>query len=572
MAPKSKRVAPAPAAMRKTAAAPKQANPLFEKRPKTFGVGGAPPPKHDLHRFVKWPKYVRIQRQRRVLNQRLKVPPALNRFTKALDRNTAQTLFNILMKYRPEDQAAKKERLLKEAQAKSSGSNVDKKKPVVVKYGINHITQLVEAGKAQLVAIAHDVDPIELVVWLPVLCKKMNVPYVIVKGKARLGTVVHKKTATALALTEVPAKFCQGASSVNASEGKGPIEQPYGFQSLGARISGKHSLWNSNWHSNDLWFADNFRISPLRVFDITEADAVFVPICLGIQDVQTQHEFINNLEQYLPLLHQKPHLVVLNHAATTFLQLQSDLITHNNSHLLTMVALNDKHPGLDSSHIISSPYFFHVHWSRGAPELRNAAQFDVSATESMKTHFAVESFAVRLPEREQIYKDCTSRPEYCTHLDFMSKQDHVDVWESMQSAWYNLHPRGDFLNRGLFYDTLLAGCIPVVFTDQYEGTLPFGDLLDYKQLMITIPLNSTNVIDILRAQHTNEGALRRLRYMRKVAHVFQYLVNPVHELIRSAECAVVMMGHASSSGCPGDAIMLSTSALKPPIHAASVLD
>lgn len=37
------------------------------------GVGATPAPKHDLHRFVKWPKYVRIQRQRRVLNQRLKV-------------------------------------------------------------------------------------------------------------------------------------------------------------------------------------------------------------------------------------------------------------------------------------------------------------------------------------------------------------------------------------------------------------------------------------------------------------------------------------------------------------------
>ena len=72
------------------------------------GIGGAPPPRKDMHRFVKWPKYVRIQRQRRVLNQRLKVPPALNRFTKALDRNTAQTLFNILLKYRPEDRAAKK--------------------------------------------------------------------------------------------------------------------------------------------------------------------------------------------------------------------------------------------------------------------------------------------------------------------------------------------------------------------------------------------------------------------------------------------------------------------------------
>ncbi|OLY82771.1 60S ribosomal protein L7a [Smittium mucronatum] len=31
----------------------------------------------------------------------------------------------------------------------------------------------------------------------------MGVPYCIVKGKARLGTLVHKKTATAIAFTEV---------------------------------------------------------------------------------------------------------------------------------------------------------------------------------------------------------------------------------------------------------------------------------------------------------------------------------------------------------------------------------
>jgi hypothetical protein len=66
-------------------------NPLFEKRSKTFGigefrarrmcrgvalishVGGDIPPKRDLTRFVKWPEYVRLQRQKVILNQRLKV-------------------------------------------------------------------------------------------------------------------------------------------------------------------------------------------------------------------------------------------------------------------------------------------------------------------------------------------------------------------------------------------------------------------------------------------------------------------------------------------------------------------
>ena len=79
----------------------------------------------------------------------------------------------------------------------------DTKKPLFVKYGLNHIVALIEAKKAALVVIAHDVDPIELVVFLPALCRKMGIPYVIVKGKARLGTVVHKKTSAVIALQEV---------------------------------------------------------------------------------------------------------------------------------------------------------------------------------------------------------------------------------------------------------------------------------------------------------------------------------------------------------------------------------
>jgi hypothetical protein len=37
-------------------------NPLFEKRPKNFGIGQDIQPKRDLTRFVKWPRYIRLQR------------------------------------------------------------------------------------------------------------------------------------------------------------------------------------------------------------------------------------------------------------------------------------------------------------------------------------------------------------------------------------------------------------------------------------------------------------------------------------------------------------------------------
>lgn len=42
--------------------------------------------------------------------------------------------------------------------------------------------------------------------WMPTLCRKKDIPYIIVKSKSRLGQVVHKKTATVLALTDVAPK------------------------------------------------------------------------------------------------------------------------------------------------------------------------------------------------------------------------------------------------------------------------------------------------------------------------------------------------------------------------------
>lgn len=42
-----------------------------------------------------------------------------------------------------------------------------------------------------------------MVLFLPALCRKMGVPYCIVKSKARLGRLVRRKTCTAVAITQV---------------------------------------------------------------------------------------------------------------------------------------------------------------------------------------------------------------------------------------------------------------------------------------------------------------------------------------------------------------------------------
>merc|ERR1712167_31433 len=174
-----------------------------EKKPRTFSIGGDILPKRNLNRFVKWPKYIRLQRSKMTLLKRIKIPPAINQFSNTFDKRQASQLFRLLNNLKPESKAAKNERLKASADKAASGAKSAAKKPVCVKMGINHVTTLVEEKKAKLVVIAHDCDPVEIVLWLPQLCKLRNVPYCIVKSKARLGAVVGKKTATCLAITDV---------------------------------------------------------------------------------------------------------------------------------------------------------------------------------------------------------------------------------------------------------------------------------------------------------------------------------------------------------------------------------
>merc|ERR1719282_1419039 len=172
---------------------------LFKKRTRNFRIGGDIQPKRDLTRFVKWPRYIRIQRQKRILMQRLKVPPTINQFQHTVDKNQTGKLLKLLAKYSPETKQDKKERLKKEAES-GSGKTA---KPCHLKFGLNHVTTLIEENRAKLVVIAHDVDPIEMVIHLPALCRKKGVPFCFVRGKANLGKLVHLKTTTCLALTEV---------------------------------------------------------------------------------------------------------------------------------------------------------------------------------------------------------------------------------------------------------------------------------------------------------------------------------------------------------------------------------
>ena len=187
-------------------------HPLCQPVKRNFRPGNHIRPRIVKSRFVRWPRYVQIQRKKRVLLRRLKVPVIIAQFFNPLDKQTTNQLIKLLQKYSPETRKQKNDRIQQKAKEQAQNSKEkDSSKPTSIKFGLNHVTYLIEQKKAKLGVIANDVDPIENVVFLPTLCKTMDIPYCIIANKSRLGQLIHKKSATCVALTE----FKTGQSELN---------------------------------------------------------------------------------------------------------------------------------------------------------------------------------------------------------------------------------------------------------------------------------------------------------------------------------------------------------------------
>jgi len=59
-----------------------------------------------------------------------------------------------------------------------------------VRKGTNETTKSVERGVARLVYIAENIDPVEIVLHVPLLCRDRKIPYIIVPDRKMLGNTV----------------------------------------------------------------------------------------------------------------------------------------------------------------------------------------------------------------------------------------------------------------------------------------------------------------------------------------------------------------------------------------------
>jgi large subunit ribosomal protein L7Ae len=72
-----------------------------------------------------------------------------------------------------------------------------------VRIGTNEVTKSSERAEAKLVVMAEDVDPVEILAHVPMLCEEKRIPYLYVPKKQRLGQSAGlTKSAASIAVVE----------------------------------------------------------------------------------------------------------------------------------------------------------------------------------------------------------------------------------------------------------------------------------------------------------------------------------------------------------------------------------
>lgn len=137
-----------------------------------------------------------IQKKVYNLANAIKIPPPINQFRTQLSGADLERTLNLLRKYTPETKEQRIARLQSENPREGP-------RPILLKFGLKHVVDLIERKKLAFVVIAADVAPITLVLALPTLCNELGIPYAIVPSKAVLGSLVHLKSNAAIGIEGV---------------------------------------------------------------------------------------------------------------------------------------------------------------------------------------------------------------------------------------------------------------------------------------------------------------------------------------------------------------------------------
>ncbi|KAK9815656.1 hypothetical protein WJX72_007472 [[Myrmecia] bisecta] len=310
----------------------------------------------------------------------------------------------------------------------------------------------------------------------------------------------------------------------------------YGFATVGEPFSTEDSLWRSHWADLDKHIISQLHNSPLRVHSAELADVVFVPAVLDINKREAAEELLAQAERLFPLLKQKPHVIALNHPLTAYHHKWHGWLDLPIAKAFTFLVPEGWVYGWDHrfDNYVGMPFLSQVRWSRG--RVHNA--FDAQYYNRTKTLLATASFTTDKHEiRPRLQKHCTAAPDLCAFVEPAAdeRQTAIRAFDGMKRAWHTMHAKDDYITNAGVFESLTATSLAVAFEADFSRLLPFQDMIDWSKLVCYLPTQyampgDANLLQTLQ-EKCDRNRYEKIEYLHGVRHVFQWSLNPRHELI-----------------------------------------
>ena len=95
----------------------------------------------------------------------------------------------------------------------------------------------------------------------------------------------------------------------------------------------------------------------------------------------------------------------------------------------------------------------------------------------------------------------------------------------MQNSVFCLQPAGDSATRKSFYDSIISGCIPILFETPHIPTrvkYPFDTKIDYNKFTVFVPQNRTFTEVLDPYKHSTDGVKKLQKNLARIAKYLQY--------------------------------------------------
>lgn len=333
---------------------------------------------------------------------------------------------------------------------------------------------------------------------------------------------------------------------------------------FGQPIEG-HDAWNTNQFCAGMWFHRQLTSSPLRVQQLEDADIVYVPLfALDLQYNEWNHEreraqyitlygaeweykatvkaFYQQAYQLFPALGSKPHIIVLPRVQQCY-NAEGSLLdrqyadTSRHFTFLTIEASKVSESKMATHNVLTVPYPSLIHWRRANVALHQQ-QLHLNRPREILVY---GTWSPRTWLRKSLAKQCAARNStlecHVLVTRTFAEEQAIAAVALARHSLFCMQPEGDTYSRRSLYTCLAAGAVPVVFDSQWMHLLPFADVLNAKDTLLDLSRQkrsletcSSSIVDVLNGMQ-QQRRHDMFEYVAQRRHLFQYMLDPVHELL-----------------------------------------